>query len=285
MRYAAILCPAFQRTMPGGRRSPLPRTAALLVGIAAVLCAFTPGTPIAADERAGITLVAGGQTRQITTTAKCVAEVLAEGGIALAALDRVTPRLDAPVTEGLKITVVRVARKTEQRSVPIPPGTISRFDRRVGRPVVLDPGKSGLKRETFSILIKDGRETERTLLDSEVVREPTPRRVVIGRASSLPARGASMMLMNATAYDPGPLSCGRYASGYTAIGMKAGKGVVAVDPRVIPLGTHLYIEGYGPAVAADVGSAIRGRRIDLGFGTRREALAFGRRNVKVYIVD
>jgi 3D (Asp-Asp-Asp) domain-containing protein len=67
--------------------------------------------------------------------------------------------------------------------------------------------------------------------------------------------------------------------------MKAGKGVVAVDPRVIPLGTRLYIEGYGVAVAGDVGSAIKGRRIDLGFGTYAEAIRWGRRNVRVQILD
>ena len=94
-----------------------------------------------------------------------------------------------------------------------------------------------------------------------------------------------MLIMVATAYDPGPRSCGRYASGWTAIGMRAGKGVVAVDPSVIPLGTRLYIEGYGPAVAGDVGRAIKGRRIDLGYGTYREAIAWGRRTVRVYVLD
>lgn len=94
-----------------------------------------------------------------------------------------------------------------------------------------------------------------------------------------------MLLMTATAYDPGPRSCGRFASGWTAVGMRAGKGVVAVDPSVIPLGTKLYIEGYGYAVAGDVGRAIRGRRIDLGFDTYGQAIAFGRRTVRVYVVD
>lgn len=91
--------------------------------------------------------------------------------------------------------------------------------------------------------------------------------------------------MVATAYEPGPISCGKYASGYTAIGYKASKGIVAVDPRIIPLGTIVYIEGYGYAIAADVGSAIKGYRIDLCFDTYREAISFGRRRIKVYIVD
>lgn len=285
MRYAAILRPGFGRTKPYGGRSPLLRTIACLIAFAAILWAFTPGQPTAAGDKAVVTLIAGGQTRQVTTAAGCVAELLAENAIALGELDRVTPNLEAPLTNDLKVTVVRVARKIERRDIPIPFETITRFDRRVARPIVLHAGKPGIKRQTVSIFMKDGQETERTLLESRVVQEPTPKRVVIGRASALPARGARAMLMEATAYDPGPLSCGPYASGRTAIGMKAGKGVVAVDPRVVPLGTRLYIEGYGPAVAGDVGRAIRGKRIDLGFNTRSEALAFGRRPVNVYVVD
>jgi 3D (Asp-Asp-Asp) domain-containing protein len=93
------------------------------------------------------------------------------------------------------------------------------------------------------------------------------------------------ILMEATAYDPGPDSCGPQATGRTFTGMHAGYGIAAVDPRVIPLGTHLYVEGYGYAIAADIGSAIKGYRIDLCFPTREEALRFGRRKVRVYILS
>ena len=67
--------------------------------------------------------------------------------------------------------------------------------------------------------------------------------------------------------------------------MKAAPGVVAVDPRVIPLRTRLYVEGYGPALAADVGAAIKGNRIDVFFETVDEALRYGRRQVNVYILE
>ena len=81
--------------------------------------------------------------------------------------------------------------------------------------------------------------------------------------------------MEATAYSGG---------GTTASGMAAAVGRVAVDPRVIPLGTRLYIEGYGYAVAADTGGAIKGNRIDLFFETYDEAISFGRRKVTVYVL-
>jgi 3D (Asp-Asp-Asp) domain-containing protein len=91
-------------------------------------------------------------------------------------------------------------------------------------------------------------------------------------------------VMDATAYYPGPECTGKYSYyGRTYTGKKADYGLVAVDPRVIPLGTKLYIEGYGYAEAADIGGAIKGNRIDLCFQTYREAKRFGRKKVKVYI--
>lgn len=96
---------------------------------------------------------------------------------------------------------------------------------------------------------------------------------------------SSYMDMEATAYDPGPISCGPHATGHTSVGLHAGYGIVAVDPRVIPLGTRLYVEGYGFAVAADIGSAIKGNRIDLGYPTYRSALQFGRHKVRVYLLS
>jgi len=90
------------------------------------------------------------------------------------------------------------------------------------------------------------------------------------------ARSALEML--ATAYTADSAGGG----GVTAIGRRAGRGIVAVDPRVIPLGSRLYIPGYGLAVAGDTGGDIVGRRIDLGFDTLRDAMMFGRRAVIVY---
>jgi len=103
-------------------------------------------------------------------------------------------------------------------------------------------------------------------------------------APMLEARSASttVMRMLATAYTA---YCGGRCSGRTALGWAAGYGIVAVDPRVIPLRSRLYIPGYGYAVAGDTGGSIRGSRIDLGFNTYRDAREFGRRDVTVYILQ
>jgi len=71
--------------------------------------------------------------------------------------------------------------------------------------------------------------------------------------------------------------------GKTASGIPVGKGVVAVDPKVIPLRTRMFVPGYGKAVAADVGTAITGRIIDLWFPTTADARAWGRRTVVVTV--
>ncbi len=91
-----------------------------------------------------------------------------------------------------------------------------------------------------------------------------------------------ILTMEATAYCPN--GCCGSAHGRTATGRRAEYGVVAVDPRVIPLGTALYVDRYGFAIAADTGRLIKGRRIDLCFPTHREASRFGRRRVRVLVL-
>ena len=71
----------------------------------------------------------------------------------------------------------------------------------------------------------------------------------------------------------------------TATGTVARVGIIAVDPRVIPLGTRVYVEGYGYATAEDTGGAIKGNRIDIFLNSNAECVNWGRRSVKVYILD
>lgn len=92
---------------------------------------------------------------------------------------------------------------------------------------------------------------------------------------------AACISMEASAYLPTDGN----GAGITATGAVAQRGIVAVDPDVIPLGTRVYIPGYGTAVAADTGGAIRGNKIDLCMESYGEAINFGRRSVEVYILD
>lgn len=94
------------------------------------------------------------------------------------------------------------------------------------------------------------------------------------------ARYSEAMIMEASAYLPTDGG----GDGITASGMMAERGVVAVDPDVIPLGTRLYIPGYGEAIAADTGGAIIGNMIDLCMEDYGEAMEFGRRDITVYVL-
>jgi 3D (Asp-Asp-Asp) domain-containing protein/peptidoglycan hydrolase CwlO-like protein len=89
--------------------------------------------------------------------------------------------------------------------------------------------------------------------------------------------------MVATAYFGG--GGGLNGNGITAIGFQAKKGICAIDPKVIPLGTRLYIPGYGEALAADTGGWVKGNRIDLVFDSLEDCYRYGRRKIKVYLVQ
>lgn len=162
-----------------------------------------------------------------------------------------------------------------------------------GRTKVIAAGSPGVLEAWVQYDQRNGGAIHRSVLFSKVLRAPTKRIVAEGigasplaafeahsvaRMASLAQSAMHAIEMIATAYTAGSAGGG----GMTAIGRPAGHGIVAVDPRVIPLGARLYITGYGYAVAGDTGGAIVGNRIDLGFDSLREALLFGRRDVTVY---
>lgn len=91
---------------------------------------------------------------------------------------------------------------------------------------------------------------------------------------------AEAISMEATAYLPTDGN----GAGITAMGIPATYGIVAVDPDVIPLGTRVYIPGYGEALAADTGGAIQGYKIDLCMESYSEAMEFGRRVITVFVL-
>ncbi len=178
----------------------------------------------------------------------------------------------------------------EHRSIA--PKTVHRLASNLapGTAKVLAHGHSGQVDVYVRYAQRDGGPVRRTVVWSNVVRPAHARIVAEGIGySSLDGFGAlglarmayiaeSALRMVATAYTANCGGCG----GMTAIGRRAGHGIVAVDPRIIPLGTRLYIPGYGAAVAGDTGGNIVGNRIDLGFDSLRDALLFGRRDITVY---
>jgi cystine transport system substrate-binding protein len=107
----------------------------------------------------------------------------------------------------------------------------------------------------------------------------TTKRLVASVGTSAPAAGLTAVSGNGRTLT---VSAVAYSlPGHTASGLPVGWGIVAVDPTVIPLGTRMVVPGYGPAVAADTGTAIKGAIIDLWFPTLEMAQAWGRRSVTI----
>ena len=98
-------------------------------------------------------------------------------------------------------------------------------------------------------------------------------------------RYSRRMTLVATAYNAGYAQNGPWGAVARLGGVQLTQGMVAVDPSVIPLGTRLYVPGYGYGVAADTGGAIVGDRIDLCFDTGQQAVDYGRQPVTVYVLS
>ncbi|MCX7970781.1 MAG: peptidoglycan-binding protein [Negativicutes bacterium] len=130
-----------------------------------------------------------------------------------------------------------------------------------------------------------GRQSESALISFQVWCGIYPSGVLdpatwerLRRPVAPPGEYRRKFVMRASAYSP------EETSGITARGHRVRKGLVSVDPSHIPLGSRLYITGYGYAVADDVGGAMSPSLIDLGFDSLTEALAFGCRDVEVYLL-
>ena len=220
------------------------------------------------------------KSADVKTTRKLVWEVLSDNGIALNAEDRVTPCPDYPVVDGMKIVVTKVEHDVFTETISTPYDVIIEEDDTMyeGEEVVLQEGRKGSVQNTVKCYYKNGRLTSEDVIASVVLADPVDEIVLVGTKTENQA--SYTLYMEATAYTPG-YDCGSI----TATGLVAGYGIAAVDPSIIPLGSRLYIEGYGYAIAADTGGAIWGNRIDLCFDTYNDAMSYGRRNTTVYILD
>lgn len=151
-----------------------------------------------------------------------------------------------------------------------------------GRIVRAQEGRAGSVRRTYRVKLEDGKPVSKELIKEERT-ESQPTVFKIGKAGFSFSRGDftrhKVLDMVATAYYSNVTGSGR-----TATGERARYGCVAVDPRVVPLGSIVFVEGYGMALACDTGGAIKGHRIDLCYGSRSFADNFGYKHVKVHVL-
>jgi uncharacterized protein YabE (DUF348 family) len=242
-----------------------------------------------------VTLQVDGRLIKTRTLASNVAQVLSDTGIRLLGKDYTLPELNAEVTQEMTIRVVRVIEAWVWETEDIPFDTVSHLD----DSLELDQyrtdqgGRLGVGKRRVRILYEDGEETERVITDEWVERQPTTRvtshgaRVVVRELETPDGviRYWRKIRMLATSYTAA--TAGKKPDhplyGITRLGWQAKKGVVAVDPRVINLGSQVYVPGYGLGTAADTGGMIKGRWIDLCYD--EDNLVLWKRWVDVYLLE
>lgn len=259
-----------------------------------------------------VTVVVKGERTEYKTTKHTVGEALTELGLGAKDTDIITPGFYDKLSAFDEITLIRTEEKVVEVTEEIPYESKEKVNKAMasGQKKLIQTGKAGEKKVSYKVSYEDGVEISREKITEKVITKPVAQIKEVGPSKKIDyyqiassgsiqtSRSGNLsysrvITANATAYDAS--SCGKAPShpayGITATGARATKGIVAVDPSVIPLGTRLYIESadgsyvYGTCVAADTGGAIKGNRIDLCFDTRGEAIRFGRKPVKVYILN
>lgn len=224
-----------------------------------------------------------GQTTKYRSTKKTVAEALKSFGVRHKG-DRIYPHGHTKLKEGMTIYVLDKKEHMHLEDAEAELVTTYIDDKRLaaGAEVVEKHGKPA-KFKIVSKMVKQPDGSHKTIEVGRVELEPGENRVIRrGVAKSVKTsrgyqRYAKKLICEATAYyEPG---------GLTASGTRTRYGVIATDPRFIPLGTKMYIPGYGFAVAEDTGGAIKGHVIDLYLNSEAECIQWGRRNVEVYILE
>jgi uncharacterized protein YabE (DUF348 family)/3D (Asp-Asp-Asp) domain-containing protein len=231
-----------------------------------------------------LTVIYAGEEKEIITTPIPVKEAIALAGFKLGTQDIIKTQAVEKTVPDQVIEVIQVTEQQVQIEEKIPYETerISDNTLEKGLSRTLKTGQAGVAVNTVNITYHNGKEVNRKVVDSETKVPPIKAVVAMGTITSISRGGLNLNFdracyMTASAYT--------YTGRNTSCGMKPAVGLVAVDPSVIPLGTKLYIEGYGYATAADTGGAIKGNRIDLFMEDKSQCLSWGKRMVKVYVLN
>lgn len=250
---------------------------------------ITDGMDIKIAKYKTITLKIGDKVEKEKVLSETIDDLMEELGIELDEHDVVTTKPANEIVDKGIVGIERVDKKqfSKTEEIPYESEVIENDEMYQGETKVVQAGVKGEQIHTMQNVFVNDKLVSIENLDTEVVKEPVKEVVHKGTKEVEGLNGKKVkkvIVMQATAYDPS-------AGSKTAMGTRARVGAVAVDPKVIPLGSKLYIESmdgfptYGYATAEDTGGAIKGNRIDLFYSTNSQALKFGRRNVKVYVLD
>ncbi len=236
-----------------------------------------PGMQVTIERAKPVTIWVDGRQVRTRTLHDTVADVLAEMNIVLLEQDYAQPALDALVVPNAEIRVVRIKREIQIAHEYIPFETVWEADPELelDTQVLAQDGARGVRERRSLVTFEDGLEVKRELIADFVAQSPQPRvykygtKVVIRTLDTPqgPVQYWRKIRMLATSYSASTAGVSRDKSWYgrTRCGQNMRFGIVAVDPRIINLGSNIYVPGYGIGNACDTGGAITGKRIDLGY--------------------
>lgn len=280
---------------------------------------------IAVTKALPLTIVDAGKERTVWSTPATVNDVLKKEGIQLTKHDRLEGvKADESIAKDKKIEIVRIERKTSTVEEPVQYAVEKKQDPNLleGETKIIQEGQKGKVSRTYENVVKNGENLGNKIVGEKVVAEPKAKVIAIGtkkvepkkeiattkkpakqtatgnkngigvsrnngnKGSSAPApSGGREFYVEATAYTPYCAGC----SGISAAGINLRANpnlkLIAADPRVIPMGTKVWVEGYGHAVVGDTGGAIKGNRIDVLMQTKSQAYSWGRKKVKIKILN
>jgi uncharacterized protein YabE (DUF348 family) len=241
-----------------------------------------------------VEITADGQHLRTRTRSATVGQVLSQEGITLMGRDYTAPAEGAAPPEAQPIRVVRVQRAFQVEQQPIPYETVWVPDNELDldHQQLQQAGEEGIHRWRYNLIIENGRPVSRNLEEEWLAREPTNKAIAYGTKITIreleTPQGTLQywrrIPMLATSYSAA--TCGKPPDhplyGITRLGWKMRKGIVAVDPAVIKLGTQVYVPDYGVGDVGDTGGAIRGRHIDLGYD--EDNLVYWYRWMDIYLL-
>ncbi|MFF2590672.1 ubiquitin-like domain-containing protein [Peribacillus butanolivorans] len=252
---------------------------------------------VAIDKAFSLKLVVGGNEKQVWSTSTTVADFLKQQGVKLNDLDRVEPGLVEKVEAKNTVNVIRIEKVTDVVEEPVDFAVITKKDDSLskGKENIVKEGKDGLISKKYEVVKENGKEVKRKLLSEKVVNKKQDKVITVGTKTTVAqaSRGASNVnstsgkeiYVSSTAYTASCKGCSGVTS--TGVDLKSNPDakIIAVDPSVIPMGSKVYVEGYGYAVAADKGGAIKGNRIDVFFSSKNDAYRWGVKKVKIRVLN
>ncbi len=239
---------------------------------------LTSGMTITIDRAKPVTVWVDGSPLQTRSHANTVGGVLAEMNVMLLEDDYTRPALDEPIQAGGEVHVVRVMHKLEIRREPIDFETYwePNDSLELDSEALAQDGVPGVRELRDRVVYEDGTEIGRNQVVNQIITAVQNRIYNYGTkivVRDLPTSSGSLQYwrkirMTATSYSASTSGVSRSVSWYgiARCGQALRRGIVAVDPYVVPLGTTVYVEGYGAGLACDTGSGVIGKHIDLGYG-------------------